>query len=178
MFDDPAHRRKMLFMLPQALAGVVVAGVALRFGRASFEAGVPPGGDVAARLAFVVRWLAVPGLALLVGVVAAARRGFYAEAIDGTRAPANHALEINLRYNQNTLEQLLLAAIAWLALAASPSAGDGLALVPASAILFGVGRAAFWIGYLLNPVGRVLGMTLTIVPTLVAWGLLANAALR
>jgi hypothetical protein len=43
----------------------------------------------------------LPGLCLLLGVIVAARRGFFPDAIDGTRAPASGSLEINLRYNQH-----------------------------------------------------------------------------
>jgi hypothetical protein len=34
-----------------------------------------------------------------------------------TRTPSSHSFEINLRYNQNTLEQTVLAVIAWTGLA-------------------------------------------------------------
>ena len=114
---------------------------------------MPPADDLATRLAFAARWLLAPDCALLVGIVAAGRRGFYPDAIDGTRTPANRGLEIGLRYNQNTLEQVVLAAIAWLGLAIrAPHAG--LAFIPAMAVLFVVGRATFWIGYLLHPTAR------------------------
>ena len=94
-----------------------------------------PADDAGDRLAFVIQWLVAPGLTLLVGVVAAGRRGFYKDAIDGTRAPANKALEINLRYNLNTLEQVVLAAIAWAGLALGLP-HDRLVLIPAMASLF------------------------------------------
>jgi hypothetical protein len=55
----------------------------------------------------------LPGLCLLAGIGAAAdRRFFSADAIDGTRTPQSRGLEVNLRYNRNTLEQTVLAAIA------------------------------------------------------------------
>jgi len=127
-----------------------------------------PAGDAGSRLAFVVHWLLLPGLTLLAGVVGAARRGFFADAIDGTRTPANHGLEINLRYNINTLEQVALAAIAWsgVALVVSP---DRLLVIPTMAILFAVGRVTFWIGYLLRPTARAFGMVLTGFPTVAAF---------
>ncbi|HWZ63459.1 MAG TPA: MAPEG family protein [Steroidobacteraceae bacterium] len=101
----------------------------------------------------------------------AARRGFIPEAIGGTRAPASASLEINLRYNQNTLEQTVLACIAWACLAVLPS--THLALIPAMATLFTIGRYAFWIGYLLHPMGRAFGMALTAFPTIAAYVMLA-----
>src|SRR6202000_2661246 len=102
--------------------------------------------DPAARLAFSVQWLQAPGLTLLAGVWTAARRGFHADAIDGTRTPASRGLEINLRYNQNTVEQVVMAAIAWTGLAVALPAGR-LYLIPALGVSFVIGRASFWIGY-------------------------------
>ena len=46
---------------------------------------------------------------------------------------------------------------------------DRLVLIPAMAALFGVGRIAFWIGYLVYPIGRAFGMVLTVAPTLGAY---------
>lgn len=136
-----------------------------------------PADDAAHRFAYAVQWLLVPGLTLLAGVFGASRRGFYADAIEGTRTPASHSLEINLRYNQNTIEQTILAAIAWLGLSqALPY--DQLALIPAMAALFFIGRVTFWIGYALHPMARTFGMTLTVVPTIIAYGVLIWGSLR
>ena len=129
---------------------------------------LPYGDDTASRLVFLAHWLLLPGFMLLAGVVAASRRGFYADAIDGTRTPASRGLEINLRYNQNTLEQTVLAAIVWFALALELP-HDRLVLIPAMAVLFAVGRITFWIGYLVYPIGRAFGMTMTALPTICAY---------
>ena len=136
-----------------------------------------PADDTADRLAFALTWLLVPGLALLAGIVVAARRGFIADAIGGTRFPANYALEINLRYNQKTIEQTVLALVAWMGLAlALPR--EQLVLIPVMAGLFGVGRLTFWIGYLLHPLGRAFGMVLTALPTVIAFGWLLVHVLK
>jgi hypothetical protein len=69
-----------------------------------------PADDTASRLAFVTDWLILPGISLLAGIIAASQRRFFSvQAIDGTRAPPQPSLEINLRYNHNTLEQSVLA---------------------------------------------------------------------
>jgi hypothetical protein len=86
--------------------------------------------------------------------------------------PASASLEINLRYNQNTLEQTVLACIAWACLAVMLPRTQ-LALIPAMATLFAIGRAAFWIGYLIHPMGRAFGMALTAFPTIAAYLMLA-----
>jgi hypothetical protein len=136
-----------------------------------------PADGAADRLAYAAEWLLLPGLALLAGVFGASRRGFYADAIDGTRTPSSHSLEINLRYNQNTVEQTLLAAIAWGGLSQALPHHD-LVLIPAMAALFLVGRLTFWIGYALHPMARTFGMTLTAFPTILAYGGLIWASFR
>jgi hypothetical protein len=60
---------------------------------------------------------------------------------------ASRSLEINLRYNQNTLEQALLACIAWASLGVSLPIAQ-VVLMPVMATLFAIGRGAFWVGYL------------------------------
>ena len=136
-----------------------------------------PADDPAQRLAYAAQWLLVPGLTLLAGVFGASRRGFYADAIEGTRTPSSHSLEINLRYNQNTVEQTILAAIAWAGLS-QKLPHDDLVFIPAMAALFFAGRVTFWIGYALHPMARTFGMTLTVVPTILAYGCLIWAYLR
>ena len=166
--DGAAFRRKQLIVAAQAVAATLVVVLVGLQARSMFAATVPQADDLATRLAFAVRWLLAPGCTLLAGVQVAAGRGFHPDAIDGTPTPKSHALEIALRYNRNTVEQTLLAAIAWLGLAVSvPHAS--LAVVPAMAALFVVGRVAFWTGYLAYPVARAFGMVLTALPTIAAY---------
>jgi hypothetical protein len=165
-------RRKQVVGIAGALPAFVV--VALTFEQAGklFAFVSLPEDNLASRLAFAVRWMLLPGLCLLFGVIVAARRGFVPDAIDGTRAPASRGLEINLRYNQNTLEQTVLACIAWAGLAMSLPAAS-LVLIPAMATLFAIGRVAFWVGYLIHPMGRAFGMVLTVLPTLASYAWLS-----
>jgi len=129
----------------------------------------PETADTAARLAFAAHWLLVPGFCLLAGIGAAANRRFFIpDAIDGNPRTDNRALDINLRYNRNTLEQTVLAAIAWLGLAlALPE--SRLALIPELAVVFAAGRALFWAGYLFAPWARAFGFGLTFYPTVAAY---------
>lgn len=169
---DRALRRKQLTGGAGAFVGLVFVVLVYLISPQLFASVALPADDMAGRLAFAGRWLLLPGLMLLIGIVGASRRGFYAEAIDGTRTPANRALEINLRYNQNTLEQTMLALIAWIGLAiALPYAR--LVLIPAMACLFVIGWLTFWIGYLIHPMGRAFGMVVTVLPTLAAFFWLA-----
>lgn len=116
------------------------------------------------RLRLVAYWLVLPGLTLLAGVLAMASGRFFGGGIDGSRNPANPWLEINLRYNLNTLEQVVLAGIAWFGLAIGLP-HEKLNLIPLLAILFALGRFTFWLGYLIQPVARAFGLLITFVPT-------------
>ena len=160
-------RKQSLVAAGMALA-VLVLAVLWQMRPETFPLPIPAEDDPAARLAFAARWLLIPGFALLAGIgMVANRRFFVPDAIDGTRTPESRSLEINLRYNQNTLEQTVLAAIAWAGLALQLP-HDNLALIPVLAIVFGIGRAAFWIGYLVSPGARALGFALTFYPTVAA----------
>jgi hypothetical protein len=136
----------------------------------------PLGDDEGARLAYVARWMLFPGLSLFAGVgLMASRRFFSSDGIDGTRTPSSATLEINLRYNQNTLEQALLAAIAWSGLALILP-HERLGLIAMLAIVFAIGRALFWIGYLIAPWARAIGFGLTFYPTAIVLAWLAIRA--
>src|SRR2546430_7650727 len=122
--------RKQVLIGIGALAAVVVCIVV-----ASRALGIRPVIDVptAERLALALRWLLVPGLCLLAGVGATANQRFLrSDLIDGARPERPGFMEINLRYNLNTLEQTVLAAIAWTGLALALRPQD-LGLVPALA---------------------------------------------
>ena len=169
--------RKQVLVAVGATAAVAVllllynSGIALRFP-------TPTGDDEAARLAFAARWMLVPGFCLLAGLALTANRRFFsADAIDGSPAPQSKTLQINLRYNQNTLEQTVLAAIAWTGLALALR-HEQLGLIPLLAIFFATGRATFWLGYLIAPWARAFGLALTFYPTVAALLWLAIRALR
>jgi hypothetical protein len=168
--------RKQIIAVAGAVAALGVVFLTARYAPMLFGFAALPVDNTAARLAFAAHWLIVPGLALLAGIIVVSRRGFIADAIDGTRSPLSHSLEINLRYNQNTLEQTVLAAIAWINLS-MVLPRERLVLIPAAAFLFGFGRAAFWIGYLICPTARAFGMVLTILPTIAGYVWLMQRAL-
>jgi hypothetical protein len=169
--------RKQAFVFVGMAFAVVVLALLWMRGSTYLPFPVPDGDDAASRLAFVARWLLLPGFCLLIGIaVVANRRFFLPDSIDGTRTPENRAVEIGLRYNQNTLEQTALAAIAWTGLAlALPH--ERLALIPALAVLFVVARVLFWIGYLIAPGARAVGFALTFYPTVATFIWLAARAL-
>ncbi|HXI87552.1 MAG TPA: MAPEG family protein [Parvularculaceae bacterium] len=166
---------KQFAVFVQMLIAAALCWVAYRYGPA--YAPSPVASDIAARLAFAAEWLLIPGLCLVFGIGLTANNRFLnADAIDGARAPKERFIEINLRYNQNTLEQTVLAAIAWMGLALALPA-QSLNVIPVLAVLFGAGRSLFIIGYLIAPVGRAVGFALTFYPTVVAFIWLAWRAL-
>jgi hypothetical protein len=166
---------KQLIVMAGGVPAFLTVLVVWRFAPRLFAFAQLPLDNTADRLAFAVRWLLIPGVTLLAGVWVAGRRGFMPEAIEGTRTPSSRSLEINLRYNQNTLEQTVLAVIAWAGLALALHR-DQLLLIPAMACLFGFGRLTFWIGYWLHPLGRAFGMVLTVLPTIFAYVWLLSRA--
>lgn len=118
----------------------------------------------------------VPALCLAGNIGAMANHRFYSPAdIDGSgltvATPKARILQATL---QNTLEQAILASIAY-ALWASlmPDAWQG--VVPAAALLFACGRALFWYGYARGAPGRAMGFGLTFYPTML---MLAACVLR
>ncbi len=159
--------RKQLFVAIGMMAAVVTLLV-LWLHLTDLHLPLPDGDDQGSRLVFAARWLLLPALALFAGIVVVANQRFFvADAIDGARTSTSRLIEITLRYNQNTLEQTMLAAVAWTGLAlALPH--ERLSLIPAMAIVFVVGRALFWIGYLIVPVARALGLGLSAYPTFAA----------
>jgi hypothetical protein len=167
MMSDSIRDKRTLMLITSVPAFAVVAAVAY-WAPLLFRFVTLPSDDASARLIFAVQCLLGPACMLWAGVQFAGRRFLYPDAIDGTRTPANRGLEINLRYNLNTLEQLVLAAVAWSNLALVLS-HDRLVLIPAMATLFVIGRITFWIGYLWRPVARAFGMILTALPTAVTY---------
>lgn len=168
-------RQKQLLVSIGVIAAVVVTLLVVFF--VGWGAPEVAPADAGERLAFAMRWMLVPGLALFVGVGVIANARFFSEkAIDGDRRVEDAAFEINLRYNQNTLEQLALAAVAWPGLALALPIEE-IGVVARMAVLFGVGRFAFWIGYHYAPWARAFGMGLTSYPTFGALIYLAWLAL-
>ena len=138
---------------------------------------VPDGDDTATRIAFFAHWMLLPGIALFLGIAMVANQRFFvADAIDGGPSESK-LIQIARRYNTNTVEQTILAAIAWSGLAlALPH--DQLKLIPAMAISFLVGRILFLIGYMIAPVGRALGLGLTAYPSFAALIWLTGGMIR
>jgi len=125
---------------------------------------VPADGE--ARLAIWLACAAFASLWLLVAVGRLANHRFFnaADIEGGGLTEGSPRARLFQSLIQNTLEQLVLAMVAygaWLWLADEPR--RGLAIV--CAILFGIGRLLFFAGYAFGAPYRALGFTLTFYPT-------------
>lgn len=126
----------------------------------------PPAADVASRLIHVAAWdlLVVVWLVIAIGALAR-HRFFHAEDIDGGGLTAGStSAKVHQSVLQNTLEQVVLAVLVHGACAVLLPVG-WLAVIPAAAVLFALGRFFFWRGYRHGAAARALGFGLTFYPT-------------
>ncbi|WP_425052274.1 MAPEG family protein [Psychromarinibacter sp. S121] len=122
-------------------------------------------------------YLIGPGIALMFVVAAIAMRRFLTPGmIDGGAPAPGSAGDIDLRVLRNTVEQSVLAACLWPAIAYL-FLDDGLGVVMSLTVGFVVARLAFWIGYHVSPPLRAFGFAATMYPTVLAlvWALILRA---
>lgn len=163
--------RGILISLPIT---VLVLGGAMIFGPRFFT----PVNDLAARIGFGLAWTLVPAAWLMVAIGTQARHRFFTPAdIDGSGLTSGTAdAKLHQAILQNTLEQTALAEVAYGATAVLVSS-HLLAVIPAAAILFSIGRLLFWAGYGQGAAGRALGFCLTFYPTVALFAIAAISAL-
>lgn len=110
---------------------------------------------VTGRFAFAIGWLCIAALlCVLSGIEAIAHERLFTPAINPLSGHESHAMAVNRRYLQNTVEQYAifvpgLLGLAWYA--------DN-AAVAATAVVWIAGRFAFWIGYHKGPQYRAIGL--------------------
>lgn len=132
--------------------------------------------NIHSRLHALALALLAPGACLLISIARLANHRFFTPAdIDGdpTHPDTPQAVELQ-RVLQNTLEQAVLAATAYI-IWALIAPDHWLKTLPLFATLFAVGRILFFIGHGKGAAGRALGFTLTFYPTVVL--LVTGAAL-
>ena len=127
----------------------------------------PPGGiDVSFRLTYALKCEVFAALCLLAGVGAIANRRFFLpDAFAGGPSPS---IEIEQRYVENTLEQLVLAIVAHLVLVVVVP-DDSIRAVAILVMLFVIGRATFWLGYHISGPARAFGFATTFYPTVAVY---------
>ena len=94
---------------------------------------------------------------LVAGVEAIAHERLQSNAFDPLAGHQTERLRINLRYLQNTLEQLVVFAVGLFGLAAYIGSGEAMRALPATTAVWIVNRYAFWIGYHRSSAMRGLG---------------------
>jgi uncharacterized MAPEG superfamily protein len=114
--------------------------------------------DLGARMLLALKCVAVATLFCFVaGVEAVAHERLQSDAFDPLAGHQSHRLRINLRYLQNTLEQLIVFAVGLFGLAAYLTTGEAMRAVIATTIVWILSRFAFWIGYHRSAAMRGLG---------------------
>jgi hypothetical protein len=140
------------------LAAATIAGTALWYA-IRFNAPVIVGmDDPVARLVFALKASALVVLFTLVtGVSAVAHERLVSPAFDPLGGHETPRMRVNHRYLQNTLEQSVIFLVGLFGLAAYMADGNQMRAVVASAVVWTIGRIAFWIGYHFSSTWRVLG---------------------
>src|SRR6202046_2849148 len=110
-----------------------------------------------ARLVFALKCCCIAILfCFLTGIEAVAHERLRSAAIDPLSGYETPRMRVNLRYLQNTLEQLVLFVPGLFALAVYCSDGHAMRAIVATTMVWIVSRAAFWIGYQYGPLHRGL----------------------
>jgi hypothetical protein len=111
-----------------------------------------------ARMLVALKCVALATLFCLVaGIEAVAHERLQSNAFDPLQGHQTERLRVNLRYLQNTLEQLVVFAVGLFGLAAYLDSGSAMRMVVASTIVWVLNRFAFWIGYHRSAAMRGLG---------------------
>ena len=133
-----------------------------------------PVDDPAARLAWALPWTLLPALTLMISIMRVANYRFASpQDIDGSGLTnGTPAMQILRAVLQNTLEQALLAVLAYCIWAVTLPL-RWLGVIPAAAVLFVAGRILFASGYARGAAGRATGFGLTAYPT---FGMLVTTA--
>jgi uncharacterized membrane protein YecN with MAPEG domain len=146
--------------------GAICTIVAIAGAAAWYPAALLPSDNTVARIAFALKWDLLPAVCLLAAVAQLARHRFFTpEDIDGGGlTPGTARAHVLQSIVQNTLEQAVLASLAYLIWAVTmPHAW--LASIPVAAVLFLLGRLLFFRGYERGAAARAAGFALTFYPS-------------
>jgi hypothetical protein len=114
--------------------------------------------NLGARMLVALKCVAVATLFCFVaGVEAVAHERLQSDAFDPLAGHQSKRLQVNLRYLQNTLEQLIVFAVGLFGLAAYLTTGEAMRAVIATTVVWILSRFAFWIGYHRSAAMRGLG---------------------
>ena len=115
-------------------------------------------GSLGARMLIALKCTIVATLFCLVaGIEAVAHERLQSDAFDPLAGHQTKRLAVNLRYLQNTLEQLVVFAVGLFGLAAYLTSAKTMRALPATPAVWALNRYAFWIGYHRSAAMRGLG---------------------
>jgi hypothetical protein len=130
--------------------------------------------ELAERIAFALKTNLFVLLWVVIAVRMVSRVRFYSPQDNRGSAytTPSEKIAVPLAFLQNTLEQSVIAAGIYLALATLIT-GPALALLPGAAFLFSIGRISFLRGYSMGAGGRAFGIVTTVLPTAAGylWGI-------
>ncbi|HEY2748863.1 MAG TPA: MAPEG family protein [Polyangia bacterium] len=153
--DWRAERRAGIAIIAAAAAAAIPLWLAIRYLAPS-----PLGMEsLGARMLYALKCTCLATLyGLVLGVEAVAHERLQSAAFDPL-APQTQSrrLQVNLRYLQNTLEQLIVFIVAIFGLAAYCSDGSSMRAVLATTVVWILARFAFWLGYHRSAAWRGLG---------------------
>jgi hypothetical protein len=141
-----------------AIAAAMIVAVGLWLAIRFLAPPVPGMDTLESRMVFTLKCLCCAVLFCLVtGVEAVAHERLQSAAFDPLEGFRTRRLEVNRRYLQNTLEQIVVFAAGLFGLAAYSPDGGAMRAVVATTIVWILARLAFWIGYHRSAAMRGLG---------------------
>jgi hypothetical protein len=119
---------------------------------------IPDMESVGDRMIFAFKWSCLAVLfCLAMGIDAVAHERLQSPAFDPLAGYETRRLRVNLRYLQNTLEQIILFTAGLFGLALYMPGGEAMRAVEATAIVWILARLAFWAGYHRSAAMRGIG---------------------
>ena len=141
-----------------AIAASMAVSLALWFALYRFLPPLEGMDDLGARMLVALKCLVFATLFTLVaGVEAIAHERLQSAAFDPLAGHETRRLRVNLRFLQNTLEQIVIFAVGLFGLAAYMTSGEAMRAVVATTVVWVLNRYAFWIGYHRSAAMRGLG---------------------
>jgi hypothetical protein len=141
-----------------AIAASIAISIALWFALVRFLPPLAGMETVGARMLVALKCVALATLFCLVaGVEAVAHERLQSNAFDPLAGHETKRLRVNLRYLQNTLEQIVVFAVGLFGLALYLHSGESMRIVVATTVIWILNRYAFWIGYHRSAAMRGLG---------------------
>lgn len=121
--------------------------------------------DGITKLEIALLWNCLPLLNLAAGIYVLSVHRYLTTASNPLDGEESRAFKINVRYTQNTLEQVVLFCPSTIALSLIMNP-EYLHIIPVLCILFFIGRFIFWLCYLKDPMLRSYGLSWSFAPSL------------